>query len=278
MPLSKLLRRRRASLPDTVDPALLAEVSSTTPWMYAWRLSAAVEVPGASSERDAVHTTRLDMITPVLQRALANAGPDARVLDLGCNEGWFAHQALALGARSAVGVDVREVNIRRADLLRRHFGIEADRLSFHQAGVHDLDPSRLGTFDVVLMLGLLYHLEDPIGALRVARGVCSGTILVESQLTAHNQSIRMGWGQTDVFHDVETHWAAFLEPATEQADDGNTLASFGGVVSLVPNRAALLQAVEVAGFRDVRMLDASPGANRQYVDGHRGIAVGVVYG
>jgi hypothetical protein len=65
-----------------------------------------------------------------------------------------------------------------------------------------------------------------------------------------------------------------LEPAEQQEDEGNPLASFGGVVSLVPNRAALLEAMEVAGFRDVLMLDAPGGANPQYVEGHRGIAAG----
>jgi tRNA (mo5U34)-methyltransferase len=275
MPLARLLRRRR--LPRTVGPELQAEVSSDTPWMYSWRLTRNIAVPSSGPERESVHTTRLDMIRPVLETAFATA-EQASVLDLGCNEGWFAHQALELGAARAVGVDVRESNIRRAELLRRHFGVDGARLSFHRAGVHELTPEQVGTFDVVLVLGLIYHLEDPIGALRRARSLCHGTIVVESQLTAHNDPIKMGWGQTDVFYDVPTHWAAFLEPAAEQEDDGNALASFGGVISLVPNRAALVQAVEVAGFRDVRMLDAPAGANPQYVQGHRGIAVGVVGG
>jgi tRNA (mo5U34)-methyltransferase len=269
------LLRRRSRLPRALGPELEAELRSGTPWMYSWQLTRSVATPSHAPERQTVHTTRLDMIRPVLEQALAAAGPQASVLDVGCNEGWFAHQALELGAARAVGVDVRASNIRRAELLRRHFGIDDARLSFQHAGVHELDPDSLGTFDVVLVLGLIYHLEDPIGALRVARRLCRGTVVVESQLTSHNEPIKMGWGQTEVFYDVATHWAAFLEPAPEQEDDGNALASFGGVVSLVPNRAALLQAIEVAGFRDVRMLDATPGANPQYVQGHRGIAVGV---
>jgi tRNA (mo5U34)-methyltransferase len=275
MRLPKLLRRRRG-LPHTASAELQAEVRSATPWMYSWQFTRDLGVPSASDERESVHTTRLAMISPVLRAAFEAAGPEPSVLDLGCNEGWFAHRALELGAERVVGVDVRELNIRRAELIRRHFGIETKRLAFHRAGVHELDPERVGAFDVVLMLGLIYHLEDPIGAMRVARRLCRGTIVVESQLTAYNDPIRMGWGQTDVFHDVTTHWAAFRESAPEQEDDGNTLASFGGVVSLVPNRAALLQAMEVAGFQHVRLLDAPPGSDPQYLQGHRAVAVGVV--
>jgi SAM-dependent methyltransferase len=207
---------------------------------------------------------------------LAAAGPEATVLDLGCNEGWFAQRALEWGAARAVGVDVREVNVRRARLVRDHLGIPAERLELVRAGVHDLDVERLGRFDVVLVLGLIYHLEDPVGALRIARAAARGTVVVESQLTAHRDPIRLGWGRSGDYTEAAGHWAALFEPAEAQAAEGNLLSSYGGVLSLVPNRAALLEALEVVGLRDVRMLDAPAHLNPQYVKGDRGIAVGRV--
>jgi tRNA (mo5U34)-methyltransferase len=270
MPLKDLLHRRPA-LPRTLAPELEAERSSNFPWMYEWQLTPVVAIdPGR--ELASVHATRLAMIQPVARRALAEIGRNASVLDLGCNEGWFAHRALEWGAGRVVGIDVRSVNIRRATLIRDHFGIPANRLRFEQASIHDLDPKRLGTFDFVLMLGLIYHLEDPIGALRVARALTDGVVLVESQLTGSNETMPVGWGTAGVLREVETHWAAVLEPAAEQREDGNPLASFGGVISLVPNRAALLQAIEVTGFREPRMLEAPVHLDQQYVEGHRGIA------
>jgi SAM-dependent methyltransferase len=242
--------------------------------MYPWQLTPAVAVDLEGSELPSVHATRSAMIEPVVREALAAAGPDATVLDLGCNEGWFAHRALEWGASRVVGLDVREANVRRATLVQRHFGIDPEQLRFERANVFELDPARLGTFDVVLVLGLIYHLENPVGALRAARAMTRGTAVVESQLTAHDEAIRLGWGETGVFRSAPGHWAAVLEPADEQQDDGNPLASFGGVVSLVPNRTALVEALAVAGFRDVRMLDAPAHLNPQYAEGHRGIAVG----
>jgi hypothetical protein len=100
--------------------------------------------------------------------------------------------------------------------------------------VYDLAPDRLGTFDVVLILGLIYHVEDPIGALRHARALTRGLVVIESQLTAYDEAIVYGWDQTDMFRDAAGHWAAVLEAAAEQAEDGNLLSSFGGVVSFVP--------------------------------------------
>ena len=278
MAFKHLLRRRDGRLPRSVSAELDAELRSPLPWMYPWQLTPQVAVELEGSELPSIHATRSEMIEPVVREALAAAGPGATLLDLGCNEGWFAHRALEWGAARVVGLDVRDANIHRAMLIREHFGIEPEQLTLEQADVLTLDPERLGSFDVVLVLGLIYHLENPVGALRVARALTRGTAVIESQLTSHDEPIRLGWGETGVFRSAPGHWAAVLEPADEQHDDGNPLASFGGVISLVPNRTALVQAIEVAGYSEVHMLDAPAHLNPQYVEGQRGIAVGRVRG
>jgi tRNA (mo5U34)-methyltransferase len=174
MPFKHLLRRREDRLPRALAAPLEAELRSPIPWMYPWRLTPEIAIPLEGSELPSIHATRAEMIEPVVRATLATAGPDASVLDLGCNEGWFAHRALEWGAARVVGLDVREANIRRATLIRDHFGIDDGRLRFEQANVLELDRERLGVFDVVLVLGLIYHLENPVGALRVARALTRG--------------------------------------------------------------------------------------------------------
>jgi tRNA (mo5U34)-methyltransferase len=274
MAMKRMLgRRARGGPKPELSPELTAELDSQVPWMYPWDLGDHRTTPIGSNELAEIHATRRDMIEPYVREALA-AAPDATVLDLGCNEGWFGHVALAWGARRVVGIDIRERNVRRADLVRDHLGIPPDRLRFERASVYNLTPERLGTFDVVLVLGLIYHLEDPFGALRRARALTRGLAVIESQLTTYDEPIVYGWGQAGVYNEAPGHWAAVVEPAAEQEEDGNLLSSFGGVVSLVPNRAALLEAVTATGFRDAQLLEAGPHLNRQYVDGDRAIVVG----
>ena len=129
---------------------------------------------------------------PVLRDALAAAGPDATAIDLACSEGWFAHRLLEWGARQVVGIDVRPENIRRAELVRDHLGLDRRRLRFKTADVMKLRARQ--PFTVVLCLGLIYHLENPIGALRIARSLTRGVCIVESQLTEQTEPIRHGWG------------------------------------------------------------------------------------
>jgi len=261
--------RPAATASTGISEALERELTGTG-WMYPWELAEGVTAPLLGDNLPSVHSTRAEMIEGPVREALAAAGPDATALDLACCEGWFSHRLLEWGAGRVVGVDVRELNIRRAELVREHFGIDRERLSFRRADVFELNPAELGHFDVVLVLGLVYHLEDPTGALRRARAMTRGLCAIESQLTRQTRPIVYGGGSPDVFHRAEASFAAFVE--TYAAID--PLASVSGVLSLVPNRAALETLARVAGFEEVEFLEPSPHHDVQYLRGDRAVVVG----
>jgi tRNA (mo5U34)-methyltransferase len=86
-----------------------------------------------------------------------------RALDIGCNAGFYS---LALARRGAhvLGIDVDPHYLRQAEWARGRFGLDKTRLALVQMQVYDL--ARLAdTFDVVLFLGVLYHLRYPLLAL-----------------------------------------------------------------------------------------------------------------
>jgi len=240
--------------------------------MYPWQLTEDVRVPILQPELESVHRTRTELMEPLVRAALDEAGPNARALDIASHEGWFAHRLLEWGASEVVAIDVRDVNVRRATLLRDHYGLPAERLAIEQASVYDLSARDLGAFDVVLMIGLIYHLENPIGAIRVARSLTRGLCVVETQLTRQDAAIRTGWGITDLYSEEPASWAARYEPPEEQATQ--PLAAYGGVISLIPNHAALLQAMSVAGFSQIDVPAPVADHNVQYRSGDRGLVVG----
>jgi tRNA (mo5U34)-methyltransferase len=238
--------------------------------MYEWPLGDGIDVPLIHHELPDVHRTRAEMIAPVAQAALSEAGTNANAIDLGCSEGLFSQLLLDWGATSVLGVDVRDVNIRRAKLLADHFGVASDRLSFVCTDVKELDPDSLGPFHVVLALGLVYHLEDPVGMLRIARRLTGSLCVVESQLTCQNSPIEYGWGTSDAYLSTDASFGAVVET---YGDDHQT-ASTAGVLSLIPNRAALELMLRVAGFDEVEWLEPREDHNEQYRRGDRAIAVG----
>lgn len=255
------LQRPMIGAKPSIDVALREELDRPPAWMYEWQLGEGIVVPALGPELADLHRTRLELMEGTVRATLSAAGPKATVLDLACNEGWFSHRMLDWGASYVLGIDVRPQVIRRAELLRAHFGIPRERLELRCGDVFGLSAAELGMFDVVLCLGLIYHLENPIGAMRLARAVTRGVCVIESQLTRQEEPIVLGNGQSDLFEETPASFAARVE--TDHS--GNPLASWGGVVSLTPNRAALIQAAEAAGFVELELARADARHNRQYV-------------
>jgi tRNA (mo5U34)-methyltransferase len=267
--MSSLSKHSRTSVdPKTeIGAALSDEIEQPPAWMYPWQLGEGITTPVLGPELPDIHRTRLELMEEPVRQALAAAGPNPRVIDLACNEGWFSHRLLDWGASYVMAVDIRPQVIHRAELIRAHFGIPQDRLELRCADVFDLNTSNLGTFDVVLCLGLIYHLENPVGALRIARALTKDICIIEAQLTRQNESIILGNGRSDIHEESPASYAARVETDWET----NMLASAGGVISLTPNRAALLQAAGAAGFAKLEVAQTSPGQNRQYLLGDRAV-------
>jgi tRNA (mo5U34)-methyltransferase len=254
---------------DKPVSAQLEQEVEGPPWVYPWPLGDGRETPVMAPELPSVHTTRAELIEARVRESLNSAGPDAVALDLACNEGWFAHRLLEWGASRVLAIDVREHNIRRAALIRDHFGISDQRLELRCADVFDLGPADLGGFDVVLVLGLIYHVENPMGVIRLAQGCTRDLCVIESQLTRQSAPLVHGQGRTGVLHEASGSFAIVIEQ-----DEGpilSSLASTGDVLSLIPNRDALDQMARVAGFERREFAIASDHHNRQYREGDRAV-------
>ena len=83
-----------------------------------------------------------------------------RVLDLGCNVGSWSLRAVEAGADFVLGVDGRDNHIEKANRRFKEAGIEADRYRFEQGNILALPPDP--SFDIVLCLGVLYHVAKPV--------------------------------------------------------------------------------------------------------------------
>jgi SAM-dependent methyltransferase len=81
-----------------------------------------------------------------------------RVLDLGCMEGLFSIELARHGAR-VVGVEGRESHVARARFAQSAIGL--DNLDFRLDDLRNLSAEGYGQFDLVLALGILYHLDVP---------------------------------------------------------------------------------------------------------------------
>ncbi len=102
-------------------------------------------------------------------------------LDVGCSSGFFSLKARELGAAFVLGVDSGE-QVRATEQARfaaTTLNLQAD---FQTISVYDL-PQLGRTFDVVLFMGVFYHLRHPLLALEALRKVCGGTLILQTITT-----------------------------------------------------------------------------------------------
>jgi SAM-dependent methyltransferase len=110
---------------------------------------------GAKIQGDEIKLRRvLQIVADTTRRPLESL----RVLDLACHEGIYAIEFARHGAR-VVGVEGREAHIEKARFVKETLSL--NNLDIVQDDVRNLSEEKYGRFDVVLCLGILYHLDVP---------------------------------------------------------------------------------------------------------------------
>jgi tRNA (mo5U34)-methyltransferase len=98
-------------------------------------------------------------------RQFADALPDdltgRSVLDVGCNAGFYSIEMKRRGADRVVGIDWDERYLNQAKFAAEMSGVDVE---FRRLSVYDVATLR-ERFDVVLFMGVLYHLRHPLLAL-----------------------------------------------------------------------------------------------------------------
>lgn len=108
------------------------------------------------------------------------------VLDIGSWDGFFAFEAERRGAARVVATDHYAWHGLGWGTGQGKAPFELAR-SILKSGVEDVDvdvldlsPARVGTFDLVLFLGVLYHLPNPLLALERVAAVTKGRLILET--------------------------------------------------------------------------------------------------
>ena len=104
-----------------------------------------------------------------------------RVLDVGAGVGHLAARLQTLGS-SVVCLEGRPENV--GAMRSRYPQIEG-----YVADVENEPLTRFGRFDVVFSYGLLYHLENPLHAIRNLESVCGELLLLESMVCDHDRPV-----------------------------------------------------------------------------------------
>jgi tRNA (mo5U34)-methyltransferase len=161
------------------------------------------------------------------------------VLDIGCNGGFYAIEMKRRGAARVLGIDHDEGYLAQARFATEVAGLD---IEYRQLSVYDV--GALGErFDLVLFMGVLYHLRHPLLALDIVREHVAGDLVVV-------QSMQRGSAETaEVPEDLpfwtEAHFDAPDYPKLHFVEH-----RYAGDPTnwWIPNRAGMEAMLRSAGF------------------------------
>jgi tRNA (mo5U34)-methyltransferase len=162
-----------------------------------------------------------------------------RVLDIGCAEGFFSFEAEKRGAREVIGIDSFSDSVRRFNIIK---SARQSNATAFLMNVYDLEPRRLGTFDLVLFYGVFYHLKHPQYALERIRSICTGMLLF----------------QTNIYEEPAvkgTPWARFMPHGLLSGADKEL---FDPTVFWLFNSACCRAILDHVGFTDLTVISDDP--------------------
>ena len=209
-------------MPTTEElDALRAEVSAIK-WWHAIDLGHGIVTPGPDPTPARVPELQIPHVLTGLS-----------VLDVGAWDGFFSFEAERRGASRVLATDSfcwgqgGWATKAGFELARRALDSRVEDLTIDPL---DLSPERVGTFDLVLFLGVLYHMRHPLLALERVFSVTRGRLILSTHVdfTAIDRPA-IAFYQGNELNNDSTNWCG-------------------------PNPAAVVAMLHAVGFRDVKIV------------------------
>jgi len=169
-----------------------------------------------------------------------------RVLDLACLEGLYSIEFARHGAK-VVGIEGRTANIEKARFAKEVLSLAG--VEFLQDDVRHLSADTHGQFDVVLCLGILYHLPVPdvFSFLHTIFQVCKEFAVIDTHVSlSRRKSCQYGgkeyWGRDYMEHKARS---------SAQEREDSPWASLDNPTSFWLTRPSLLNLLAHVGFTSV---------------------------
>jgi tRNA (mo5U34)-methyltransferase len=165
------MTQQQATVNESRD-LLISRVNSI-PWYHTIDLGNGIVTPGVDNTPERLRHIQMP----------ENLGGKS-VLDIGAWDGFFSFEAERRGAVRVLATDYfcwSEQVGRKAgfDLAKKVLKSRVEEL---QIDLMELSPGRIGVFDLVLFLGVLYHMRHPLLALEKVASVTSGQLILDTEL------------------------------------------------------------------------------------------------
>lgn len=220
--------------PKAERRALQERIDALAPWFHNMELGGIRTAP--DHFLGDYPADKFSRIEPALPADLGGRS----VLDIGCNAGFYSMRMKQRGAGRVLGIDSDDRYLAQARLAAEvlgHRDIEFRKLSVYDVGA-------IGErFDVVIFMGVLYHLRHPLLALDLIREQVAGDLMIFQSMQRGSDAVAglepdYPFEETGIFDDPGYPRLHFVEQ--EYAHDWTNW--------WIPNRAAAEAMLRASGF------------------------------
>lgn len=206
-----------------MTPEELRSQIATIKWHHSIELGDGIVTPG--QDNSAKKLNRLQ---------LPESFKGKSILDIGAWDGFFSFEAERRGATRVLATDsfvwrggCDWADKRGFDLSKRALGSRVEEM---EIDVLDLSPEKVGTFDVVFFLGVLYHMKHPLLSLERVASVTRDFLVLETavDMLAYKRPAIAFYADDEVGRDA-TNWCG-------------------------PNPAAVVAMLRTVGFKRVKIV------------------------
>ncbi|MCP5103134.1 MAG: methyltransferase domain-containing protein [bacterium] len=202
-------------------------------WYYEFDLGDGVVTKTNRENHMKWHNTRKNLFMGAVDKVFNGSMEGRTFLDIACNSGFWSFELARRGASYGLGIDMSENYIKQARLVAEcspgaagYGNIEFKNMDFFDLPVTDRK------FDLVLALGIVYHLTDPVGFFRKVHDLAAHCVLIDSTVST-----------------MDTE-----EPVLEMANSRKYAGRGVGEFSFVPSEAALVGILHNTGFSNILKL------------------------
>lgn len=175
------------------------------------------------------------------------------VLDVGPADGYFSFESERRGARRVVALDFAEPG---------RFGLLEAREALHSGveyvfgNVYDLTPDLAGTFDIVLFMGVFYHLRYPLLAFDRLSVVCRDYMAFETLFLPDEPNDRAVYQFFRLDEAAPGDFTVWFAPNTRAIEDGLISAGFEPQHLVTYGNRTLYKATRTASAPEFRRIGA----------------------
>lgn len=160
---------------------IIQKINSFESWFYQFDLKGNL-TPTSNKRRKIRNLKQKKYFFEPLVELLGGSLAGKRVLDLGCNAGFWSLAAIESGCEFVLGIDGRKMHIDQANFVFEVKEIEKHRYEFIAGNVFEFDFQKYGNFDIVLCLGLIYHVSKPMLLMEQISKVNTDILVIDTDL------------------------------------------------------------------------------------------------